>query len=225
MFAFPVVAWICVAGLDAEPGPEAHPPTAASWSQRFREALPLVAALAPALVVLAVLNVVRFGNPLDFGYARIANVDGVSVLTEPWYEHGIKSIAYLPRGLYAMLLKGFDFVDDPPWLRPEWVGTAITFTMPAVFWALRAPWRFGLVRAAWLSVALILLPDLLHGASGFAQFGYRFIEDALPVLWLLLGIVVARHGLTRSLRVALAAGVVANVYGMVAIYGLGLVSP
>ena len=33
-----------------------------------------------------------------------------------------------------------------------------------------------------------MLPNLMHGNPGFAQIGYRFIVDALPMLWILLAI-------------------------------------
>ncbi len=76
----------------------------------------------------------------------------------------------------------------------------------------------------WLVLGLVLLPDLLHGVPGFAQFGYRFLCDILPILWWLLAWVVVNRGLTLGLRVALLAGIVVNVCALVAVWGLGFVS-
>ena len=56
-----------------------------------------------------------------------------------------------------------------------------------------------------------MLPNLLHGNPGFAQVGFRFIVDAMPMLWLLLGLAFMRS-MSRAARVALAAGVAANVW-------------
>ena len=56
-----------------------------------------------------------------------------------------------------------------------------------------------------ITAALVILPDLAHGNPGFAQVGYRFIVDALPLLWILLAITF-RDGLTRAAGVALAFG-------------------
>ena len=225
-FAAPVVAWLAWRGLDLEPVS-----ALGAFAGRAVGKIPWQSLLAYgsvlAMTALLVLgyNATRWGDPLDFGYARIVDVAGNRVIDEPWYSHGIESIAYLPRGLYAMLLKGFDFVDEFPWLRPSLIGTAITFTMPAVFWALRAPWRAPVVVVAWVSATLILIPDLLHGATGFSQFGYRFVEDALPILWLLVGIAVLHRGLTRPLRAALLIGIAVNLYATVALYGLSFTAP
>ena len=40
-----------------------------------------------------------------------------------------------------------------------------------------------------MSVGLVMLPDLMWGSWGFAQFGYRRILDVLPLMLLLLGLV------------------------------------
>ncbi|OGO58951.1 MAG: hypothetical protein A2V85_00780 [Chloroflexi bacterium RBG_16_72_14] len=193
-----------------------------AWLYRRRAAAFVVGAV-PIGAALAAYNLARFGNPLDFGLTRIMGGDPpASVLDEPWYEHGIFSLEYLPRGLHTMLLRSFDLVDDPPWFRPNWTGTSILLTMPGLLWLWRARDRALIV--PWLTVGLVLVPDLLHGVAGFAQFGYRFICDVLPVLWWLLAWVVVRHGLTLGLRVALVAGIVVNVYGLVAVWGLGFVA-
>jgi hypothetical protein len=193
-----------------------------AWLYQRRTAL-FAAGAAPLAVLLAGYNVLRFGSPFDFGLTRIMGGDPpASVLDEPWYEHGIFSIHYLPRGLHTMLLRSFDLVADMPWFRPNWTGTSLLLTTPALLWLWRARDRALLV--PWLTVALILAPDLLHGVSGFAQFGYRFICDVLPILWWLLAWVVVHRGLTLGLRIALVAGIFVHVYGLVTIWGLGFVA-
>jgi hypothetical protein len=192
------------------------------WLYRSRSGWVLAGA-APIAFLLAGYNISRFGSPTDFGLARIMGGDPPSsVLDEPWYDHGIFALEYLPRSLNTMLLRTFDLVSDPPWLRPNWMGASILMTMPALAWLVRARDRSLVV--PWLVVALVLLPDLLHGAPGFAQFGYRFICDVLPLLWWLLAWVVVHHGLTRWLRVALVAGIVVYGYALATVWGLGFVS-
>lgn len=193
-----------------------------AWLYRRRTARFALAA-APMAGLLAGYNTARFGNPVDFGLARIEGGDPpVSVLDEPWYDHGILALEYLPRSLHTMLLRTFDVVSDPPWLRPNWMGTSILITMPGLAWLVRARHRALVV--PWLVAGLVLVPDLLHGVPGFAQFGYRFVCDALPILWWLLAWVVVHHGLTRGLRAALVAGVVINAYALVSVWWLGFVS-
>jgi len=177
--------------------------------------------LGPALG-MAAYNVIRFGSPLEFGYGLIMSRDGQSVLSEPWYTHGIISPLYIPRGLFAMFGRQWDFVDDFPWLHPTWAGQAVTFTTPMLGWLVRARVRDPLVAYALGSAGLILLIDLMHGETGYAQFGYRFVVDALPILWLVIA-TVFRPGLGRGAVVAGIAGIGAFAYGMTAIYGFNFV--
>ncbi len=125
-----------------------------------------------------------------------------------------------------MLFRSVDFVEQPPFLRPNWMGTSILLTTPVLLFLARARARNPVV--AWCLVASVLTiaPDLLHGAVGFAQFGYRFILDALPCLWIALALSLEAR-LARGdglVRAALVAGMVVNAYGLIAIWGLGFVA-
>jgi hypothetical protein len=72
------------------------------------------------------------------------------------------------------------------------------------------------VPLAMLSALLVLLPDITHGSWGFAQFGYRFILDAVPILMLLLGWAY-RDRLSGPLVAAVVLGVAVHAYGIYAI--------
>ncbi len=169
--------------------------------------------VVPAAIGLAAYDAARFGWPLALGYDRIMYANGTSVLAESWYPHGITSLAYLPQGLATMLFTGFDVVaEQPPWLKPDWYGASILLTMPILLWIANARGRLAVVGLA--TSALVLLPDLLHGNPGWAQFGYRFIVDALPILWLVVGLGL-RRGFDRAASAALAFGLAINVYGTI----------
>jgi hypothetical protein len=176
-------------------------------------------ALGAALVGiwLAWFNVARFGSPTEFGYDLITGQNGQSVLSEPWYTQGIVSPFYLARGLFTMFLRGWDFNEAFPWVEPNWAGCAFYFTTPILIYLVRAVWREPLVLAGWLGFVLPVGLDLMHGNPGYAQFGYRFILDGMPFAWLLLGLVVARRGLSRGMVLAVAVGTAINVYGMICI--------
>ena len=173
-----------------------------------------------ALVVgiwLAMFNIARFGSPTEFGYDLIRSTDGKSVLSEAWYSHGIVSPLYLARGLYSMLLRGWEFNDAFPWVEPTWGGCSILFTTPILFFLTRATRGGALVLAGWIGLVLAVTLDLMHGNPGYAQFGYRFILDGLPFAWLLLGVLVARRGLTRGMVAAVIVGSAINAYGLACI--------
>jgi hypothetical protein len=185
-----------------------------------RRPIPVLAGVALIAAPVALYNFARFGSPFEFGYGLIVDVNGNRVLDEPWYTAGIVSIEYLPRGLYTMLLRSFDFVEQAPWLQPSWSGTSVLLTMPVLAWLPAVRGRDAAIGLA--AAALIMLPDLMHGAPGFAQFGYRFIVDALPILWLLLA-ERFRDGIPRGALAALALGVIVNLYGMWAIWSIQFV--
>jgi hypothetical protein len=167
----------------------------------------LLAGVAIPLALMALYNLARFGSPWEFGYGLIRNIHGESVLDEPWYHDGIVSLRYLPLGLHTMLLRGLEFRDAAPWVYGSLAGTSVLLTMPILWWVFGARGRLAAVIG--LAVVLVMIPNLLHGNPGFAQIGYRFVLDAQPLLWLMLGLAL-RDGLHRPATVALGAGVLAN---------------
>lgn len=181
--------------------------------------------LAAPLILTAILvgayNYAHFGSPANFGYDLIIVGNDQTLrctvgcgypALSPWFTEGIESISYIPRSLYYMLASGFNIVGSFPYLKPSWYGLSILVVMPSLFWLFRAPWRDRLVQVAGVAILLGILPDLAHGSWGFAQVGYRFILDVLPIAWLLVGLAVARHGLSKWLFAALCAGAAVSWY-------------
>ncbi len=180
-----------------------------------REQVRLVAGVAIPALLLAAYNIARFGSPIDFGYAHIPYGDeGLLITDEPFFSEGLMSVSYIPRHLKVMFLDGFRIVGEAPYLQPSLSGASLVLTAPFLFLAVLA--RGRMVPWLWLSVALVLLPDLMWGTWGFAQFGYRRILDALPLLLLLLGLAYRDRNdwILRSLVIV---GVVVHAYGIWAI--------
>src|SRR5436305_1199075 len=70
----------------------------------------------------------RCGTPLDARYARLAEGDF-------FFNHGLFSILYLPRDLYAIFLAPPEIVEGTPFfLRPRFEGMSLFLTSPAFLW-------------------------------------------------------------------------------------------
>ncbi len=186
----------------------------ADLRRALRPAMAFAVGLAVPVVLYALYNLARWGTPIDMGYVLIPGV-----LQDPIYaEHGILSIFYLPRHIYAIFFRSFDLQAEFPWFRPSWWGLSLFLTTPLYVWLARAPGRDARVRWACVGIGLALIPIVTHGNVGIAQWGYRFSLDVQVPLFAVLALVFA--GRTRRDWPPIAAGVMAivvNLYGVIAI--------
>ncbi|HEU4672304.1 MAG TPA: hypothetical protein VFS32_05335 [Candidatus Limnocylindrales bacterium] len=178
----------------------------------LRMLVPYAVGLAIPIGLYALYNVARWGTPIDQGYVAIPGV-----LDDPYYsKHGILSLWYVPRNLFAIFFRSWNYVDDPPFLQPSWWGLSIFLTTPLYLWLFKS--RLSDPRVAWslLGVGLIAIPIVTHGNVGTTQFGYRFSLDFQPFLFVMLATVLER-GLSRLAIAATAVGVVGCAYAIWAI--------
>jgi hypothetical protein len=227
--AWGVGAAIGLAALARLPVAAAAPALALLVARRgdttFRSALARVGAGGlPFLAFYVGYNLLRWGTVSDAGYARLAEGDF-------FFDHGLFSLAYLPRHLYAIVMEPPDLVPNVWYfLRPRFVGMSLFLVTPAflfVFAGLQDVRRSIAVAATALAAGLALVPDVTHGTVGFAQFGYRFSIDAQPFLIALaLGGDALRNGAWRSrpsilFLVSCGLAILVNVYATVAIIRYG----
>jgi hypothetical protein len=178
----------------------------------------------PLALVYVGYNLLRWGSPLDAGYARLTEGDF-------FFDQGLFSPLYLVRHLFAIFLQPPDIVSGTPFfLLPRYVGMSLFLTTPAFLWifiALREVRRDVVVAATALAALLALLPDVFHGTVGFQQFGYRFSIDAQPFL---IALALAGDGLSRGawrrrptviFIVAIVLSLAVNIYAMVGITRFG----
>lgn len=138
----------------------------------------------PFLLGVATLyyNFIRFDSISDFGHARINGV-----LDEPWYKHGIFSIYYIPRQMWEMLIKGWEWRDSVPYLRPNGFGNTILVSSPFLLFAFRDGARdYAIKYGAWIAILFLTVLLWMHGNSGGWQFGYRYAMVLLPWIFVLL---------------------------------------
>jgi hypothetical protein len=188
--------------------------------ERLRTELPSIARTAvlfgigigvPALIYIW-FNLERWGTITDQSYVLIPGV-----LEDPIYvKHGILSPWYIPRNVFAIFFRSWNYVDDPPFLQPSWWGLGIFLTTPLFLWLFKARIRDPRVGWAALATLLVAIPILMHGNVGVSQFGYRFSLDFQVLLFVILATVVAR-GWTRLMTTASIASVVFCAYALWAI--------
>ena len=187
-------------------------PARGDRTRAFRDGLAFLIGIGIPTAGYLLYNEARWGTILDQSYVLIPGV-----LNDPIYaKHGILSIDYIPRHLYAIFLRSFNYVDDPPFFQPSWYGLSPFLTTPLLLWLFRA--RFRDPRVAWAAIGtgLALIPIVTHGNVGLTQFGYRFILDVQPLLFVILATVFER-GMSRWAWVASAASVAVCAYGIWAI--------
>ena len=163
-------------------------------------------------------NLVRWGTPIDQGYVLIPGV-----LQDPIYrDHGILSVYYIPRQLYAIFFRSWNFVEQAPYLKPSWYGLSLFLTTPLLVWLVRARIQDRRVVYAAIGIGLALIPIITHGNVGLTQFGYRFSLDVQPLLFVVLATVFER-GVSKLAWTAAAASIATVAYGVWAT-GSGFVS-
>ncbi len=170
---------------------------------------------AVVLIFLA-YNYYRFGSIFQTGYSLIPGV-----LDEAWYKQGIMSLSYIPRNLKAMFLQMPEYISVFPWFVPKTYAMALWLTSPALLLLV-----FGLKDkrslVMMLSFALIIFTDLMHGAVGFSQFGYRFALDGM--IFLIIAMIPALESQPILSLSLIFVSVVINFYAVLE-YALGYFHP
>jgi hypothetical protein len=194
------------------------PPRLPPLAVVVRRLTPFAIGLAIPIAGYALYNVARWGTVLDVGYVRIPGV-----LEDQFYvDHGILSVWYVPRNLFAIFFRSWNYVDAPPYLQPSWWGLSLFLTTPLYLWLFRARLRDPRVLYALGGTALVAIPIVTHGNVGISQFGYRFSLDFQPLLFIVLATVFER-GMSRLALAATGMSVLICAYALWAI-GVGFVA-
>lgn len=165
-------------------------------------------------------NFVRFGVPWNKGYYLIPGV-----LDEPWNSKGLIHPSYILNGLTVAFSSLPKIINKTPFIQPSWSGLAIWITTPVFVFAFWSRWKETIVKLSWLTIVAIFIFVLMHGSTGFTQFGYRFAVDFYPFLMFLTIKGVARMKGPRWYHwLLLLIGVAVNLWGVLWINKFGWVS-
>ena len=153
-------------------------------NQQWRAMLSRLAMFGFALAAMGVLylayNYGRFGTISDMGYYA------PQYSSEPWFSKGRFNISYIPRHINAILFYVPLFTEKFPFFKPSFMGMGLFFTTPALLYIFRARLKDWAVLAALVGTLTAATVWVLHGTTGWSQFGYRYSLDALPLLVILV---------------------------------------
>ena len=142
------------------------------------------------LTVFGIALGIMAGAYLAYNYARYDSIFDQGVFNsqyaaEPWFSRGRFSLSYIPRNVNSILFTVPKFTEGFPFFKPSLAGLGLFFTTPALLYIFRAKLR-GLTLAACVGTLATATIWMLHGTTGWVQFGYRYSLDALPLLALLV---------------------------------------
>ncbi len=142
-------------------------------------------------------------------------------------QYGMFSPVHIPANLYSLfimppeplLTNNTGFTLKFPYLKVNPWGLAVWYTSPLFLILLYKFRRNKYTLSAGITVITILIPILMFYSIGFSQYGYRYILDFLPFLFLLL-ISVLNSKLSKVEIVLITAGVLFNAVYTTSLWGV-----
>lgn len=164
----------------------------------------------------AIYNYARFGEFSPFApYHLIQNVDPNTVV------NGIyMSIDYIPRHIDALIFRLPKIISSFPYLIPSLYATAIWFTSPVLIYIFKVR-KSLLTLACWLGILPTLFIVMQWAGVGFSQFGYRFAQDFMPLLLILVALGVGKKPSIFA-YLLLTISILVNIWGTIVINKLNL---
>jgi len=208
VFALPFWAWV-VWPRQGETGWDGgrHPSVLRRW-------ILLAVGFLPAGLFALWYNDVRFGSPVESGYALAA----LPAFLEAQRAKGLFSPAHLGMNIDYLFLKLPTFISSFPFIKPDWFGMSVLFTSPGLLLAVRADWRDRTSWALLGAALLVLVPSLLYYGGGWLQFGYRYFLDSIPFVMALVALAAARVGVGWVWRGLIAFSVAVNLASVYWVY-------
>lgn len=202
VLALPVYAALLIA---ADPRPE-------EWrldSRRLRSAVfGFGGVLLAAGAIYVSYNFARWGTVADIGYTSWFHQDSAGSPTGSPFR-----LQYLSYQLWSFFVQHPDLSAAFPYIRPSYSGVALTWTSPALVYALWARKPRAFVVAMWSAAILVAVPSLVYYVNGYAQYGMRHSLDFIPFLYALM-LLGAGLRLPVWVKVLIVYSCVASTYGI-----------
>ena len=173
--------------------------------QRLFDIAKLLLPIAVAIGAYMIYNYVRFGAPLDTGYAYIGlDSPERTFIFQRAQEIGLFSPDYFLFNLFYLFFPGFHVEFAAPLMVDisgmDRMGTSILAASPFVLMAVFVKWRRPMVVGA-LTAAAMIGVMLLYHSNGFSQYNVqRYVLDWLPIVIYALALTI-RGGLRPAFAV------------------------
>ncbi|HEY0708567.1 MAG TPA: hypothetical protein VGG33_17295 [Polyangia bacterium] len=171
----------------------------------------LIKAALPAAAVLSLVflfNHARFDRIGQFGHEYLAI--GWKERAERW---GLLNYHFLSRNLACALVMLPKVLSTYPYVQYSRHGLSIFATSPNLAWLFGRREPNALEPGLWVAVLSAAVPTMLYYLSGYQQFGYRFSNDYIVYLLLILALGGQRFGWLFRIALVLAIGV--NLFGAI----------
>jgi len=183
----------------------------------LRRSALFVAGLAVPLAFYGLFNYLRFGTPLQTGYAGHAYA---AYFAADIQQYGMFSLHYIPKQLYTMFLMSPEYIPYFPFLKPLPDGMSILLTTPAILYVLKAKFNESVNLWALLAMVGIMVPIVVWFSTGWVQFGYRYALDFLPFAIVLIASGTGKT-VSKMLIALVAISVAVNLWGALWVVHLG----
>jgi hypothetical protein len=180
-----------------------------AWRSLIGWAIKSAVPIVGVVIALLLYNLVRFGDPFDFGYLTMNVGD---VLGPDLKRYGQFDLYFLPKNFWAMWLALPAWSEQRQFWKPDVWGMSLLLTTPALIYLPRAFKMSWLAVGAWTSFGLLMIPLLLYFSTGYGQFGYRYSLDFMIPVMILLAI-AAGVRVSWPMRILILAGVLINFAG------------
>lgn len=148
---------------------------------------------------LLLINYLRFGSPLDNGYATANESIMSEVQRYKVLNYGLFNIKSVPTNFYYYFIKtpdpvlvdaqsvyGNTYMLKPPYIKVAFPGISFFVSAPIFLYIFRANHSKKLMRLSLIPIFLILTLLLMYYWPGWRQLGPRYTLDFLPLLYLVL---------------------------------------
>jgi hypothetical protein len=174
------------------------------WSKVIKVAIPVVILGGIGFA----FNYARFRDPGEFGhfYLNVRWTDRIQ-------RYGLTNFAFLARNLTCAFTLTPRIFNKPPFVQMSWHGMSMLITTPALIYVVWPRVKTDLHRVLWILIIPIALAGFCYQNDGWVQFGYRFSNDFLFALMILLA--VGGRPMTRTWKLLIVIGIAVNLFGAI----------